>query len=149
MRYRKENKFTGSFLYIQGNSEEDEEIAFDVTGLISFASVYKEKGFSKKVLKGLLSSISNDGKRLEEDGKDMNSWLLNPDLIYVSANREGHVMIFYYPGKTNLIMERELMHLAEFVIEHVDYKDRDAVEIAYDFYMRVHRGNYVFEDLIL
>lgn len=165
MKYRQENTFSGSFVYIQG--EEDDEYKYDVTGYISLAKAYKERVCSYEMLYSLINSLMHEGRRLESEGKDMNGWILDPEHVYLPVSLinntndnkeftdysnkdklEHRVRFLHYPGKTNLLMEKELLNFAEFVIEHTDYKDKDAVNMAYDFYLRVYRKNYVFDDLL-
>lgn len=158
MTYRTENSFSGSYLYLKGENETDEECKYETTGLISFANAYRERNCTYEVLFNLISRISEEGKRLEGAGLDMDGWILDPEYIYVeppekfAVNERFHthqlIRFIYYPGNTGMSMSGGLLYLAEFVIEHAEYKDKDAVEIAYGFYLQIYRGNYVFENLL-
>lgn len=166
MKYRTENKFTGSYLYIKGDKEEDVEIKYETTGLISFAKAYEERNCSYEVIYALISELSKTGRLIEQEGKSLNGWVLDPYYIYIDPPRLGSmdgrfeegfqnsqkvintIKFFHYPFENEMNMEEGLRYLAEFVIEHAEYKDKDAVNIAYEFYLRIYRGNYVFDDLI-
>lgn len=162
MKCRVESKFTGCYLYLCGEDDSDVECQYDITGRISLAKAYEEIGCTYEVIYSLISTISKEGRRIEEEGNDTSGMILDPSYIYIEAqqiksslagrynalNNNNKIQIFYYPGNTGREIEKELLHLAEFIIEHADYKDRDAVDIAYNFYLSVYRRNYVFDDLL-
>ena len=169
MKYRQENKFTGSYLYVR-EDDESEEKRYDVTGLTSLSEAFNEKGMTYEILYVLISSLMKEGRCLEAEDRDMNGWILDPEYIYLrlpalmesgagrqsknaydyhnQIRQKSEVRFIYFSGKSDLSLEKELLNLAEFVIEHIDYRDKDAVNIAYEFYMRIYRGNYVLDDLL-
>jgi len=165
MKYRQENRFTGSYLYICGEDKDDEESEYDVTGQMSMQKAFAQRKCSYEVLYELVKTLSDEGRRLESQKKDLCGWILDPECIYITlpgwnnqnmnkldyhnqSRQEIDVRFFYYLSGDSTPIEAKLLTLAEFVIRHVDYKDKDAVNFAYEFYMRVYRGNFVFNDML-
>lgn len=152
MKYRFENGFLGSFIFVSG--EEGEEEKYDITGLTSLMSLYGEKAMSRESIHMLISELSKMGRELEKHNLDKNGWLLNPNYIYLeyggktSGDNTANIKFLYYSGKSDLNFQEELMVLAEFVINHVNYGFQDAIYLAYDFYLHVFRKNYIFDDIL-
>lgn len=145
MKYRVENRFTGSVLYVSGENDEN-ECSYDITGKSSLAKSFEEKDCSYENIHRLIGALQTEGRRLEAEGKDMNGWILDPNYIYYSDSDD--IKFIFYPGETDIDIETGLKLLSEFVIEHVNYKDKDAVDIAYGFFLHIFRGLYVFDDLL-
>jgi len=156
MIFECENGFSGKFLYITG--EDGSKERFDVTGSVSLASEYSEKRMSRETIYSLIKELSDMGRELETKKLDKKGLILNPEYIYLSYGRKSSTnsaevnnklyRFIYYSGKSNQTFEGELMSLAEFVINHVNYGFRDAIYLAYDFYLHVFRNNYVFDDIL-
>lgn len=159
MIYRKESKFSGTYLYIKGDRDTAVEIKEDITGLISVSDKYKDRGIKSEHLKGFLYSLTEEGKRMESEDIDMSGWILDPECIFestVSDNKSNSFKFFYYYENEKDVnkkynpsdmLNKKLTALFEYLLWHIDYEDSEAIRISYEAYMRVIRGNYVFEDL--
>ena len=155
MNYRVENTFSGSFLYIDnGNILNDGNVnleKYDITNMVSLAHEYNGKDASFEELYRIISALSQMGKRIEDNKFNINGLILNPEYIYLSfkvGEPLPKVVFIYYSSQTDLLLEEEIKSLAEYIIEHTDHDDKRAVQLAYGFYMQIHRGNYVFNKLL-
>lgn len=168
MKFRQENMFSGSYLYVQGEDDNAEEYKYDVTGYISIKRAFEEERCSYNMLRLFIYYLIREGTQLEEAGKNMDGWILDPTYIFIntpklflknSADSEQHISFaekeksrrikfIYYPTGTSETLGTGLLHLAEFIIKNIDYSDESVVNLAYDFYLKIYHGNYVFNDLL-
>lgn len=154
MIYRSEKTFSGSYVFVRNNDSNAAEYRYDITGLISIAQYFKERKCDYRFIVSLIYRLSEKGRLIEKSEVDINGWILDPSYIYIYQEKESDeveyqkVIFIYFSESTDLKMEQGMLGLAEFLIEHADYSDEKAIDIAYRFYMQVYVGDYTFDTLI-
>ena len=164
MKYRIENKFTGSYLYIKDNEADVQEVKYDITGMTSIVHYYTDRCIPYEVLHSIVDELVKFGKQIEFDDKDINGIVLNPDYIFIRKSdmwiddyktdglpqqmKATNIQYIYYPYCERMDVAVQMLCLAEYIIEHVEYKDKRAVNLAYGFYLQVINKNYVFDSLL-
>lgn len=171
MKYRIDNTFKGSFFYIKSDKKDDKEQKYDVTGYESLARLYTAKRIGLEELKHIIRELAQTGMEIEERGLDINGLILNPECVFVKIDKSkedisifdinDHMMdedcvnkiamkvrfiYFYEDGQR--VFDKRIKGFSEFIIEHVNYDDRNAVDLAYSLYMQIHKGNYRLMELI-
>lgn len=152
MNIRTDNTFSGSYLYISGDARQATEEKFDITGMVSLANEYAQKDMTYDVILEFIKELSNMGKMLEQDNRNVEGLFLNPDYIYINKSVFNMNLIkikfIYSHNNIGTDFKYSIRALAEFIIEHADHKDDRTINLAYGFYMQVRNDNYMFDDLV-
>lgn len=159
MKYRTENTFSGSFFYLKGDDPSDTELKYDITGFESLSKAFLLQSIKLHDLNHFIKELGKIGTSIENKNLNINGLVLNPDCIFISqritrssANQYENITessidkirFIYYNGHFNISFEKRIISIGEFIIMHVDYNDPLAIDRAYNFYMQVYKGNYVF-----
>lgn len=153
MVYRKESRFSGTYLYVRGDNDTDEEIKENITGLISLYDEHTEIGMEALEVRNLLKCLVDEGVKLETENKSIEGLILEPLYIYKKytsdrEKQEHDYRFLYYPyvGKSNInSFQKRIEKLMEYILWHIDYDDKEAIKISYEAYMKVHRGDYIID----
>ena len=126
------------------NINNEKTYEYDTSGLGTLETLCEHQQISKdkvkEIFKGIFEAII-DGKKflLEEKG-----FILSPEFIFLdAANRPS---IAYCPGYGKKISE-QIGNLAEYLMNRIDYHDKDAVLITYTIYMKSREDGFSVEDV--
>ncbi|MFR8757188.1 MAG: DUF6382 domain-containing protein [Clostridium sp.] len=95
----------------------------------------------QKFVLAALPGFGGDGKYLLESG----GILLTPELIYAEPER-FEIGLCAVPGERRFAAE--LSHFLQYLLKHVDHRDKDCVVLAYGLYQESLKENYGIEDLV-
>lgn len=117
------------------------KVQYDISSKQSLMRICEKRHIDAKAFQGLILQIQKTYYELER-------YFLNPDELcllpeYIYADMENlQVKFCYYPeGKTKSI-EENFHELAEYLINHLDYNDKELIERGYGMYRYTQQENY-------
>ncbi|MCR5654549.1 MAG: FHA domain-containing protein [Lachnospiraceae bacterium] len=109
------------------------EIGFDITSRQPLDILYEKQTMDKEDIRALLAGILKVSEELERFLLDEEGLVLEPSYIY--GGRKGEVRFLYDAG-FSLDYKEEVDRLLEFLLEHADKEDKDAVMASFGFYQK-------------
>ncbi len=108
----------------------------DVTGLHPLDRVFSRKKIGMEEISILINAIGILGEEVKKNMLDLSDFLFSPDMIFWNLS-DNSVRFVFYPDAAN---ESDMTYLAQFLLEHVDNDEPNAVKIAYDLYKNIREG---------
>jgi hypothetical protein len=96
-----------------------------------------------RLLEGMKRALATCGEYL----LDSDRLLLDPDYIYLDPDA-WEVFFCFFPFESG-DMQEKLMSLAEYLLEHLDRQDQNAVTLGYELYRTASEGNASLEQVLL
>lgn len=119
---------------------------YNATDYFQFNYYYAGRTMKSADIEMFLNEVQDVVKRVREYLLDPSSILLDPEYVFVSD--EGSAFGFcYLPGMTQSF-ETAFGKAAEFILERLDYNDKDAVVLGYGIYRLVKSGHASLEQLL-
>lgn len=106
---------------------------------------YEKDSIAVKDINMLVESIKDAIRECNECLLDAEAVVLNPESVYVGE--EGFYFMFNPENETGL--QAGLKKLWEYVIEHIDYTDKEAVVYGYEIYRRLVKEGQSIETIVL
>lgn len=103
---------------------------------------YNDEGAGQKFVLAALPGFGGDGKISFRERRI----LLKPELIYAEPERFEIGFCAVPGGKGDFAAE--LSHFLQYLLKHVDHRDKDCVVLAYGLYQESLKENYGIEDLV-
>lgn len=122
------------------------EIYYCTTSMISLKNMIAKNKMSGKEIYNLVKGIQRLSENMKEYLLDINGILFDMDYIYIRLQTEQYGFC-YYPEKT-LGFQQELKNLIGKLLEYIDYKDEEAVLIAYGMQQIVLNQDFTIQDLV-
>jgi len=119
---------------------------YDTAGYQPFSKCFQSRTLRYEDMKNLLVSIEQAAKHAEEYLLDPSGILLEPEYIFITADRKEYGFCFL-PGR-RLSFEEAFYGLAEYLLERLDYTDREGVVLGYEIYRKVKEGHGCLENLL-
>ncbi|MCR4656394.1 MAG: DUF6382 domain-containing protein [Lachnospiraceae bacterium] len=138
-----ENDIEGLLKFDIQNRGGTSSLAFNISGKQSLSELYLKKEMNSDELLALFKGLSVVHRSLREYLLDTSGLVIDPELIYMDM-LEKKVDFIFFPGYKEEI-SASMRDLADYIIQHTDHRDDEAVEAAYGFYKRVYAGNYSTE----
>ena len=117
---------------------------YDTTGLnnLGLLCTQRKTGASelKQILLELCNTVINGQKFMLED----NDFVIDPEYIFL--DKEYHPYLAYCPGYDRNLSE-QMGSLAEYLMNRIDYRDKDAVLLTYTIYMKCREEGFFIGDL--
>ena len=118
---------------------------YDTTGLNTLESFCIQKKTEtpilREILKGICRTVINGENFMLED----NDFVLNPEYIFL--DKDSHPYVAYSPGYDKPLSE-QIGHLAEYLMNRIDYRDKDTVLLTYTIYMKCREESFYIGDLL-
>jgi len=121
------------------------EYYYDISSKHSLGSVVKKGTLNAKKIRFLIESIGKLLEQFHEYMLDTDGICLSEELIYTELP-EWKLFFCYFEEEGKQFSE-SLRKLLQFVIEYVDYKDKEAVKIAYACYQAAMQENFTFTEI--
>ncbi len=123
------------FLKMNTNRRESGlQFCYDITSKRSLEQLLEYKSLDYTLLQNILNSFDQACIYIEKYMLAENDILLKPELIFL--DNETEVMTYcYLPGNRSDIC-RQFQVLMEYLLQHLEHKDEQAVQLAYGVYQR-------------
>lgn len=118
---------------------------YDTTGLNTLESFCIQKKTDYPVLRNILKGICRIVINGEKFMLEENDFVLNPEYIFL--NEESIPYVVYSPGFDRPLSE-QLRSLAEYLMNHIDYRDKETVLLTYTMYMKCREESFYIVDLL-
>lgn len=115
---------------------------YDISGKQSLINLFIKTVINFDKVKGLISGIIEAIDKSFEYLLEEDDFVLQPEYIYMDITT-GQVSLCYLPGYEQNIKE-QLCSLIEYVMNRIDYNDKEAVMLVYDLYAAAREEGYTF-----
>lgn len=138
IQYNKLDSFLGCRVYCMDNVT---RIQYDISSKQSLQRICEKKHLNQQQFQKILGAIQKLIHELERYFLRLDEVFLKPEYIY--ADMETFEVYFcYYPHKESAQAEEEFHALAEYLINHLDYEDKQVIEQGYALYRYTLQENY-------
>jgi hypothetical protein len=120
---------------------------YDITSKQPIETIYIKNTITYKHIKGLFVNLADLAEQTYEYLLNEDDLLLEPEYIYVEL-ATGQVNVCYLPGYNNDI-RKQITTLIEYIMNKVEYKDKEAVLYIYKLYAVCRDEGFSFNNLIL
>ena len=118
---------------------------YNITGKQSLDTYCKVRSIGIDFIERMIISICNELEILEWNLLDINSLMLDPELVFVT-NQNGEIIFTIYPGE-HTMLSMEFQQLMEYMLTKIDHSDMDAVHAAYAIYEKTLDDTYSIVDI--
>lgn len=118
---------------------------YNISGKQSMDTYCHMKPIGIEFVERTIISICSEIEILEWNLLDVNSLLLDPELIFVT-NSNQELIFTVYPGAKDTIMV-EFQQLMEYLLTKLDHRDVEAVHMAYSIYEKTLDDGYSIMDI--
>ena len=118
------------------------EYYYDISSKHSLGSIVKKGSLDVPKIRLLINTIGEILKQFHEYMLEPDGICLSEELIYTTLP-EWNLLFCYYEEDGKKFSEK-LRKLLQFVIEYVDYQDKEAVSLAYACYQAAMQENFTF-----
>ncbi len=116
-------------------------IQYDISSKQSLQRICEKKHLNQKQFQKVLGAIQKLIQELERYFLRLDEVFLKPEHIYTDME-SFEVYFCYYPHKEITQAEEEFHALAEYLINHLDYEDKQVIEQGYTLYRYTLQENY-------
>ncbi len=125
----------------------EEKLYYDISSRQSLSTVYEKNNICFSDVKNLFYSWTDAVKEAERYLLNTGFLVCSPEFIYLDPSSKRADWLFY-PTDCETDYPEDLSDLAEFLLEKVDHKDADAVDIIYKFYRSQKEGTFLISEMI-
>lgn len=126
--------------------DECEYYLYDITEMQSVQEYYEKEKMQKeqiqKILHGILIIIKNSESYLLEE----RDFVLDPQYIFLDKEN-FHIKLCYKEGY-HKVLEEQIIHLTEFMMDKVDYEEQESVKFIYDVHQIIKEKNCTLQKLM-
>lgn len=127
--------------------EEGREVfCYDITSRQPLERILENHAVTGEQVRSLFWQIYHALEELEKYLLESSGILLKPELIYAEPER-FEIGFCAVPGGRG-DFAAELSHFLQYLLKHVDHRDKDCVILAYGLYQESLKENYGIEDLV-
>lgn len=119
---------------------------YDITAKQTISNILEKGALDYERMKKLLQRIMETIEKAYDYLLNENSFLLSPDMIYMDLTTE-EVYLCYLPGYEAMI-KNGMCSLIEYLMNKVDYNDKEAVFLIYNLYAVSKEESLTFEHLM-
>jgi len=146
LRMITENQIPGLLHAGQHNLNDDRQLYYRISGMISMEELCGKKQLSYEQLKQLLLGLDTVLKQLEEYLLDADNLLLSPAHIYTSTLDQDLFFCLYPCAKTDI--RGQIRSLCEYLLEHIDHEDEQVVGAAYQLYRLTREDHFELSQIV-
>lgn len=118
------------------------EYYYNISSKHSLGSIVKKGSLDAPKIRILINTIGEILKQFHEYMLEPDGICLSEELIYTTLP-EWNLLFCYYEEEEKKFSEK-LRKLLQFIIEYVDYQDKEAVSLAYACYQAAMQENFTF-----
>ena len=126
--------------------EQADKYAYDITGKKNMSLVFERIPMNEKQIRMILKTMFEILEKSKEYLLKEEAFVLLPEFIFISLPSYG-VELCYYPEYAIPIKE-QLERLLEILLNIVDYKEREAVELVYTLYHKIREVEFQVADIL-
>ena len=119
---------------------------YDITSRQPLGRLLESRQITVEEICGLIRQIHGALRRMEEFFLGDGGILLEPEYIYMEPEAFQAGLCFVPGAEENF--QEGLSRLLQYLLRHVDHRDRKAVILAYSLYQESLKENYSLEDLL-
>ncbi len=138
LRYNKISVFLDCRVYCMDNIT---KVQYDISSKQSLQRICEKKHLNEQQFHKILSAVQKLIQELERYFLRLDEVYLKPEYIYTDMEN-FEVYFCYYPHKETAQAEEEFHSLAEYLINHLDYEDKQVIEQGYALYRYTLQENY-------
>lgn len=138
------NKIPGILPVSLQESDGVRELWFEITSLRPISEVFRARKITPEDMLRLFLSISDTAGEIDRFLLRNSGIVLDPDLVY--QNEETSGIFFCYSPDPNLSSRESLGQLARFIVDHIDYDDRETTRLAYDLFQESMKDTVSLQD---
>ncbi|MCR4686941.1 MAG: FHA domain-containing protein [Lachnospiraceae bacterium] len=121
----------------------EEKIYYNISSRQPLSRVFMKKNMSFEDIRNVFRSLDMLNAQLCKYLLDSANCLYDPDFCYMDLESGKVEWVFYPIGDTG-----SFLPIAEYMLEHVDHRDSEAVEGAFYIYKKAKSDNFVFSEVI-
>ena len=127
------NNAPGMLLPVSLRLRDDEQIIdYDISGWTDISDYFEKRRMDEGDVKTLIKSIAECALLLDDHLLGRDGLVLIPEYIFTEPGVETKAFV-YNPGKRESF-EENLKGLLKFVLDHIDYRNREVNEMAYTLF---------------
>jgi len=141
------NDIEGLLKGIAKSRDGDEEMFYDISSKQNLLRIYERKEFGFDEVKELFYSwrdVTNEAERYLLNPVFL---LCSPEFLYFDLSEKKYCWVFY-PTDAQQNLPEGLSELSEFLLEKVNRRDFDAMDVIYRFHHDVKEGNFYLKEII-
>lgn len=119
---------------------------YEIDSRRSLTAMQKKQTFNLEFIKALISGVLNVILYGKEFLLEENDFILSADFIYLDMNNYKVGLCYYAGYSQNLHLQ--LTNMLEYVMNSVDYKDKEAVVFIYSLYMESKEESFTLSRLL-
>lgn len=119
---------------------------YDITSRQSLQIAYEKAPISYEQLKSMFLSLADIIDQIYEYLLNENDLLLEPEYIFTELST-GRLYICYLPGY-NRDLRKQIVSLIEYMMNKVDYKDKEAVLYIYNLYLKSRDEDFSYSSIL-
>lgn len=112
---------------------------YNISGMLSMEILYMEKVIDKKAFQTFMWQLHDVIEQSRELFLSGDGICLEPAALFWNLGEQRWEFV-YMPGRDRGDIEKEREHFAEFLVEKIDYSDRNLTDTVYRFYEEVCAG---------
>lgn len=117
------------------------KVQYDISSKQSLKRICEKKHLNQQQFEAVLAAVQGLMQELARYCLSLDEVFLNPEYIY--ADMESFEVYFcYYPDRKQILAEQEFHQLAEYLINYLDYEDKEVIEKGYALYRYTMEENY-------
>lgn len=144
-RMLKENRVDGILSFSRSIENDHILYDYDVTGRISFQSLYEGKKIGISEVKELFSNILIILLRAEEYFLDKDSFIIGQEFIYIDTKNRNYGLM-YCPQRKVKVKE-QLADLTEYIMNRIKYGEQVGVRFTYDLFGLFRDGHSTLNEI--
>ena len=122
-------------------------LQYDISSRQSLQRICEKKQVNRERFEKLLQGVAAVLLELNRYFLNVDDLCFQPEYIY--ADMENFQPVFcYYPDKKETEAQKEFHQLSEYLINHLDYEDKQLIEKGYELYRLTSQDNYSIEKSI-
>ncbi len=106
---------------------------YEISGKRTLSQLFQKRKIGTQEIRQILIALGELQNASEHYLLDFHKYILSPEYLYADFDIK-HLYAVYYPDYKG---ENELTEIGAFFIEHVDYQETEAVELAYSFQQKI------------
>ncbi len=121
-------------------------LSYDITGKQSISEYYKEREIGFEDCRSILMSMDRIFRQMYECLLPEENLQILPDRIYIGMEEKEVWLV--YGRESGEGFPVQMKHFAEYVLDHIDYKDERAATLAHQFYKYAMAESFNMEEFL-
>lgn len=134
----RQNKIEGLLCPVIRLTDGETEYDYLITGCQSLQTFVEEAPIPGELLSSLVEALCRLLEQMDRYMIDADLLVLRPEFIYLEREKQGAERVKYclFPFRTEAV-DGQLRELFKFILNEVDYQDKQVVDLAYELFQEV------------